>query len=197
MYAHIRGTVEEKGLDRAVIEAAGVGYELFCSEATLRQLSVGNTAKLLVHFHISQDNVALYGFYTGEERAMFRRLIGVTRVGPKLALSVLGKLSVPDIAAAILTENAAAFDRVPGMGRKTAARVLLELKEKVSGDEMLSAGVAAGAGSDMRGEAIAALLSLGYDGVTAGRAVNSVEECAKVEEMITKALREIGKRSSL
>ena len=197
MYAHIRGTVEEKGLDRAVIEAAGVGYELFCSETTLRQLSAGNQAKLLVHFHISQDNVALYGFYTSEERAMFRKLIGVTRVGPKLALSVLGKLSVLDIATAILTENAAAFDRVPGMGRKTAARVLLELKEKVSGDEMLSAGVTPGTGLDMRGEAIAALLSLGYDGVTAGRAVNSVEECAKVEEMITKALREIGKRNSL
>ncbi len=197
MYAHIRGTVEEKGIDRAVIEAAGVGYELLCSEATLRQLGVGNQAKLLVHFHISQDNVALYGFYTSEERAMFRKLIGVTRVGPKLALAVLGKLSVLDIATAILTENAAAFDRVPGMGRKTAARVLLELKEKVSGDEMLSAGVVPGTGLDMRGEAIAALLALGYDGVTAGRAVNSVEECTKVEEIITRALREIGKRNSL
>ena len=107
---------------------------------------------------------------------MFRRLIGVTRVGSNLALSVLSVLSVSDIAGAILTENAAAFDKVPGMGRKTAARVLLELKEKIGEEDMGSVGLpkAAATGLDMRGEAIAALVSLGYDGVTAGRAVSAV-----------------------
>ena len=120
----------------------------------------------------------------------------MTRVGPKLALSVLSALRVSDIAGAILTENAAAFDKVPGMGRKTAARVLLELKEKIGQDEIASAGIpqAATEGLDMRGEAIAALVSLGYDGVTAGRAVAAVGECTKVEEMITQALRTLAKR---
>lgn len=198
MYAYIRGTVDEKNLDRVVVEAAGVGYELICSDATLRQLSVGDKAKLLTHFNVSQDGtVTLYGFMTSDERAMFRRLIAVNRVGPKLALSILSKLAPSDIAMAIVTQNAAAFDRIPGLGKKTAARLLLELKEKVTEDTMgsVSAPQMAEGSVDMRAEAIAALVALGYDGVSAGRAVSSVGECARVEDMITKALREIGKRS--
>ena len=157
MYAYIRGTVDEKNIDRVVVEAAGVGYELICSDATLRQLSVGDKAKLLTHFNVSQDGtVTLYGFMTSDERAMFRSL-----------------------------------------GKKTAARLLLELKEKVTEDTMgtASAPQMAEGGVDMRAEAIAALVALGYDGVSAGRAVSAVGECARVEDMITKALREIGKRS--
>ncbi len=198
MYAYIRGIVDEKNLDRVVVEAAGVGYELICSDATLRQLSVGDEAKLLTHFNVSQDGtVTLYGFMTPDERAMFRRLIAVNRVGPKLALGILSKLTPSDIAMAIVTQNAAAFDRIPGLGKKTAARLLLELKEKVTEDTMgsVSAPQMAEGSVDMRAEAIAALVALGYDGVSAGRAVSSVGECARVEDMITKALREIGKRS--
>ena len=140
----------------------------------------------------------MYGFYTKEEREMFRRLIAVNRVGPKLALSILSKLSPQDIAMAIVTQNAAAFDRIPGLGKKTAARLLLELKEKVSEEEMASSSAAiplAGGSMDMRAEAIAALVALGYDGVSAGRAVSAVGECGRVEDMITMALREMGKRS--
>ncbi len=199
MYAHISGTVDEVLTDRAIIEAGGVGYELLCSNQTLKCLKVGSPHKLYTHFHISlsQDVMALYGFETKEERAMFRRLIGVTRVGPKLALSVLSALSVQDITLAILTENAAAFDKVSGMGRKTAARVLLELKEKVSADDAAAvpSGISSSAGSmDIRSEAIAALVSLGYDGVSAGRAVAAVEDCDRVEDMITGALREIARK---
>lgn len=198
MYAYIRGTVAQVMPDRTVIEACGVGYELYCSAETRKHLVVGKEHKLLTHFHIgfSQDVMTLYGFETEEERAMFRRLIGVTRVGPKLALSVLSVLTVSDIAGAILTENAAAFDKVPGMGRKTAARVLLELKEKIGKDEMISVGLpeTAATGVDLRTEAIAALVSLGYDGVSAGRAVAAVGECTKVEELITKALRELARK---
>ena len=198
MYAYIRGIVDEKNIDRVVVEAAGVGYELICSDATLRQLSVGDKAKLLTHFNVSQDGtVTLYGFMTSDERAMFRRLIAVNRVGPKLALGILSKLTPSDIAMAIVTQNAAAFDRIPGLGKKTAARLLLELKEKVTEDTMgsVSAPQMAEGSVDMRAEAIAALVALGYDGVSAGRAVSAVGECARVEDMITKALREIGKRS--
>ena len=192
MYAYI------KGIDRAVVEAAGVGYELLCPDSTLREITAGREAKLLAHFNITQDGVALYGFYTKEEREMFRRLIAVNRVGPKLALSILSKLSPQDIAMAIVTQNAAAFDRIPGLGKKTAARLLLELKEKVSEEEMASSSAAipsAGGSMDMRAEAIAALVALGYDGVSAGRAVSAVGECGRVEDMITMALREMGKRS--
>lgn len=199
MYAYINGIVAEKGMDRAVIEAAGVGYELLCPDSTLREIAAGREAKLFTHFNVSQDGIALYGFYTPEERAMFRRLIAVNRVGPKLALSILSRLSPSDIAMAIVTENAAAFDKIPGLGKKTAARLLLELKEKVSESDMVSAGqgtVIAG-NADMRAEAIAALVALGYDGVSAGRAVAAVGECGRVEDMITGALREMAKRSGI
>lgn len=197
MYAYIKGIVDEKGIDRAVVEAAGVGYELLCPDSTLREITAGRETKLLAHFNITQDGVALYGFYTKEEREMFRRLIAVNRVGPKLALSILSKLSPQDIAMAIVTQNAAAFDRIPGLGKKTAARLLLELKEKVSNEEMASSSVPNPSDSsmDMRAEAIAALVALGYDGVSAGRAVSAVGECGRVEDMITMALREMGKRS--
>ena len=198
MYAHISGIVEEVLADRAIVEAGGVGYELLCSSQTLKCLKAGAPHKLYTHISLSQDVMALYGFETKEERAMFRRLIGVTRVGPKLALSVLSSLSVQDITLAILTENAAAFDKVSGMGRKTAARVLLELKEKVTADDAAidsSAGIKGSTGSmDIRSEAIAALVSLGYDGVSAGRAVAAVEDCDRVEDMITGALREIARK---
>lgn len=191
MFAHIRGMVDEVGPDRAVIEAAGVGYELQCSAATLKTLKAGGQAKLLVHFHLSQDAVALYGFAAAEERAMFRRLIAVTRVGPRLALAVLSHLSVSDIAAAILTENDAALSRVPGMGKKTAARVLLELKEKVSEDMGAAGALPSGGTLDMRAEATAALVALGYDGVVAGRAVAAAPDCPRVEDLITAALRSL------
>lgn len=196
MYAHIRGTVDAVYADRAVIDANGVGYELFCSAVTLKALQAGREAKLVTHFHLAQDSVALYGFMDDAERQMFRRLISVTRVGPKLALSVLSVLTVKDIASAIVTENAAALSKIPGMGAKTAARVLLELKEKITTEDMVSVGLPASANTelDMRAEATAALVALGYDGVTAGRAVSAVGECSRVEDMITLALRELAKR---
>lgn len=196
MYAYIRGSVEEISIDRAVLDAGGVGYELIASANTLKRLALGKSAKLLTHFHVTEDSMTLYGFFEKQERDMFRRLIGVTRVGPKLALSVLSVLTPQDVAAAIVTENAAAFDRVPGMGRKSAARVLLELKEKISNEEMLGVGVAPaekGEKSDMRAEAVAALVGLGYDGASASRAVAGVAEAGSVEELLTKALRALAK----
>lgn len=194
MYAHIRGTVDAVYPDRAVIEASGVGYELFCSSMTLGKLLTGREAKLYTHFHIAQDAVALYGFGTESERAMFRKLIGVSRIGPKVALNVLSVLTPEDVALAVVTDNAAAFDRVQGMGRKTAARVILELKEKVEAAEGIPVSKADDASSGMRAEAIAALVSLGYDGALAGRIVAELPECSAVEEMIKAALREISKR---
>ena len=195
MYAHIRGTIDAVLPDRAVIEANGVGYELFCSSMTLRELLPGKTAKLYTHFHIAQDAVALYGFGSEDERSMFRKLIGVSRIGPKVALNVLSVLTPEDVSLAVITDNTAAFDRVQGMGRKTAARVILELKEKVDAAEMLKPETEAkGDSSAMRSEAIAALVSLGYDGALAGRIVADIPDKDNVEDMIKAALREISKR---
>ena len=192
MYAYITGIVDELLTDRAVLEAGGVGYELFCSAMTLKRLRAGQKERLYTHLHLAEGIMALYGFYEPEEKDMFRRLLTVTRVGPKLALSVLSVLTPSDVAGAIVTNNAAAFDRVSGMGRKTAQRVLLELKERVETSEMLGGGANANA-PDIRSEAVAALVSLGYDGLAAGKAVAAIEKAESVEALITAALRRMAK----
>ena len=179
MYAYISGIVDELLPDRAILEAGGVGYELFCSAMTLKRLHGGQKERLYTHLHLTEGVMALYGFYDTDEKDMFRRLLSVTRVGPKLALAVLSVLNPSDVAGAIVTNNAAAFDRVPGMGRKTAQRVLLELKERVGTSEMLGSNANQDA-PDIRSEAIAALVSLGYDGLAAGKAVSSIEQAIRI-----------------
>lgn len=197
MYAYIRGTIDETGADRAVIEAGGVGYELFASSMTLKTLIVGEQAKLYTHLHLAEGVQALYGFADTEERDMFRKLLNVSRIGPKVALSVLSTMTPADVCAAIVTDNPAAFDRVSGMGRKTAQRVILELGESIRQES--SSAVPQKAGSDrpslptMQSEAVAALTSLGYDGLTASRAVAKIKEADSVEELITKALKSMAK----
>ena len=197
MYAYIRGIVDETGADRAVIEAAGVGYELFCSSLTLKTLTIGDEAKLFTHLHLAEGVQALYGFADTEERDMFRKLLNVSRIGPKLALSVLSTMTPSDVRAAIVTDNPAAFDHVSGMGRKTAQRVILELGESIRQE---NAGFAPVKAADtkpslpsLQSEAVAALTSLGYDGLTASRAVAKIKEADSVEELITKALRSMAK----
>ncbi len=197
MYAYIRGIVSDIAADRAVLEAAGVGYELFAGRKTLDKLILGEEAKLYTHLHLAEGVQALYGFYDPEEREMFRRLIGITRVGPKLAVSVLSVMEPSDVISAVVTDNPAAFDAVQGMGRKMAQRVILELKEQVK-DAPIPVGKAGQAipvnvPENIRSEAVQALVALGYDGLTASRAVSTVEEAKNVEELITKALRKLAR----
>lgn len=184
--------VDEVTADRAIVEAGGVGYELLASTQTLNRIARGQRVRLYTHLHLAEGVMALYGFYATQERDMFRRLMSVSRVGPKLALAVLSKLTVGDVTAAIVTNNAAAFDRVPGMGRKTAARVLLELREHVEAGQ-LAPSEQNERGEDVRAEAVAALVQLGYDGLSASRAVTAVEDARTVEEMITRALKKLAK----
>ena len=197
MYAYIKGTVEDLGADRAVVEACGVGYELFCSTMTLKTLALHTEAKLFTHLHLAEGVQALYGFADTEERDMFRKLLGVSRIGPKLAQSVLSSMTPSDIRAAIATDNPAAFDRVVGMGRKTAQRMILELQESI---RLETAGLQPAKKQDdkpslpsMQSEAVQALTSLGYDGLTASRAVAKIKEASSVEELITKALKSMAK----
>ena len=197
MYAYIRGIVSDITQDRAVLEAAGVGYELFAGRKTLDKLILGEEAKLYTHLHLAEGVQALYGFYTEEEREMFRRLIGISRVGPKLAVSVLSVMEPSDVISAVVTDNPTAVDPVQGMGRKMAQRVILELKEQVK-DAPLPVGkpgqaVQIGVAENIRAEAVQALVALGYDGLTASRAVSAVEEAKNVEELITKALRKLAR----
>lgn len=196
MYAYIKGPVTDITLDTAVVEAGGVGYEMHISSKTADKISIGEVCVLYAHLHLADGIQALYGFYSEEERTMFRQLITVTRVGPKLALSVLSQMTPQDIASAVVTETVSAFDAVPGMGRKTAQRVILELKEQFKGylptvsvnDKNAVPGTAP---QNIQMDAVAALISLGYDGLTASKAVSQITDADSVEILITKALRKL------
>ncbi len=202
MFAFLRGVAAEIESDRAALDVGGVGYELLCSSTTLSRLKKGQEALLYVHMNVAQDAIALYGFATKEERAMFRRLMGVSRVGPKAALSVLSAMQPADVAMAIVAGDETALARAPGLGKKTAQRIILELKEKIATEEaFLSAGGSGAAAAavpladEIRQEAVTALVALGYDAGTAARAVSSVTEPAvRVEDLLKAALRQLGRR---
>jgi holliday junction DNA helicase RuvA len=131
----VEGIVAERGPDRAVILTGGVGYELHVSATTMAALPPsGRTARVLTHLHVRDDAMVLFGFATPTERELFLLLIGVTGVGPKLALAVLSVLSPDALRRAVLSGDADAITVVPGVGKKVAARMVLDLKEKLGGE---------------------------------------------------------------
>jgi holliday junction DNA helicase RuvA len=138
--ALLEGRVAERGADRAVLSAGGVGYEIHCSATTLASLpAVGRTARVLTHLHVRDDALMLFGFATAIERDLFLLLVGVNGVGPKLALAVLSVLSPEAFRRAVLAGDAEAITVVPGVGKKVAARIVLDVKEKLGGDVDLPA----------------------------------------------------------
>ena len=197
MYAHIEGIVAEKEQDFIVLDAHGVGYLLNVSGATLSMApAVGEKMKLFCVLNVREDAMELCGFYSREEKKMYERLRSVSGVGSKTALQILSALSVRDLSIALVSGDAAALTRVPGIGKKTAQRLVLELKDKVD-DEQLTAQAASispkvNAGG-AEAEAIAALISLGYSSSEAAKAVSMVAgQTQEADKMIFLALRGLG-----
>jgi Holliday junction DNA helicase RuvA len=191
MYEYIKGEVAEKGLNYAVIEAGGVGYRIYTNAYTLMKLNE-TTAKLFSYLYVREDEHTLYGFFTQEEKNMFLRLLGISGIGPKVALAVLSAMTVNDVAVAIITSNTKAFSKVSGVGNKTAQRIILELKEKIESKEAveLMGGLNAEGGQDAAAEAVNALCALGYVRGEAFSAVTSVCKLAdSTEEIILLALK--------
>ena len=197
MIAHIQGIVSEKNTDNCVIDVSGVGFELSVSSSTLSQLpKLGESAKLYVYMAVREDAMELYGFFTKEEKKMFLRLISVTGIGPRTALGVLSALSVHDLSVALVTGDAAALARAPGIGKKTAQRLVLELKDKVDNDDLTGKGTQTTfvpAAKSAEAEAIEALMALGYASNEAAKAVSEVAGQADTTgEVVRLALRRLG-----
>jgi len=194
LLAHVNGLVAEKGEGLLVIECGGVGYQLTVSAATLSQApAAGERMKCYTHLSVREDAVELFGFATREEKRMFLKLTGVSGIGPRSAIQVLSALSVHDLSLAIVTGDAAALSRAPGIGKKTAQRLILELKDKVDNAELaasgtpLPVGAAAGSAAD---EAVEALMALGYQAGEAARAVSAVSPLpAQASEIVRLALK--------
>jgi Holliday junction DNA helicase RuvA len=159
--ASLDGTVSAVFADSLILEVGGVGYRVFCAPAALSTVRTGERAKLFTHHLVREDAQALYGFLTPEELGFFGLLLTVTGVGPKVALAIIGSRAVGDLQLAILSDDLALLTAVPGVGRKLAARTVLELKEKVAAAGV-AAGAASGGAAGGESEVVAALLALGY-----------------------------------
>jgi len=193
MIASLSGKVQERGVDHAVIECGGVGYRVAASTHTLGKLPpVGKQASVLTHLILRDDGAHLYGFTAAEERELFLGLISVSGVGPKMALAVLSGSTVQDTRLAIASGDVKRFQVVPGIGRKTAERVIVELRERIAG-ELAAEPSAVTAEAGARVLAREGLVGLGYDPAEAESmledAVAAAADDAAPEELIAAALR--------
>ena len=195
MIGRLRGTLVGKAPPWLVLEVGGVGYELEAPMSTFYDLpELGREVVLLTHYAVREDTVALYGFLREGERALFRNLLKVSGIGAKIALAVLSGVSVDEFARLVQAGDAAALTRIPGIGKKTAERMVVELRDRAAS---LGAGVpsaAPGKGgavpADPLGEATVALQALGYKPADAARmARQAVEEGDGAEAIIRKALK--------
>lgn len=170
MIGSLRGPVTHVGLDHVLVELGGIGYRVVVSPANLARLRPGSEAHLFTHHLVREDQEALFGFAKFEELAFFELLMTVTGVGPRLALAITAAHPVTKLQLAIVGDDVDVFTSVSGVGRKTAQRVILELKEKVHAAGIAAGGGGAAADSDV----VAALESLGYTATEARRAAGAV-----------------------
>ena len=189
MIGSVRGPVTHLGPDYVLIEVGGIGYRVVAGPSLLSKLRVRREASVYTHHLVREDQEALFGFGTTEELAFFELLMTVSQVGPRLALAITAAHAVTKLQLAIVTDDVDVFTSVSGVGRKTAQRVILELKEKVH-----AAGIAAGGAGTTDSDVVAALESLGYSATEARRAAGAVAGTAgELDARIKAALQELAR----
>lgn len=201
MIAFLVGTIEEKYENVLIMDVNGVGYELLISNNTLVALpNVNETTKVLTYLHVKEDGVALYGFATPEEKSIFMKLITVSGVGPKMAITILSGMKISDLIVAITREDVSLLSKIKGLGKKTAERICLELKDKINATgfetdlfnykENLGNFINENALKD----AVDTLIALGVNKNEAyGLARANAGDGATAEEIILKVLRQLGR----
>jgi len=172
LIARLKGTLVEKSPNRLIVDVAGVGYDVLVPLSTFYRLGeAGSAVTLRVHTHVREEVIALYGFHTALELDLFERLITINGIGPKLALAVLSGIDTTDLVRAIRTQDVARLTRIPGVGRKTAERIGLELKDRLP--QATDVDVITPDGGDRRTDLLSALTNLGYKGAVAEKAVDA------------------------
>ena len=179
MIAYLRGKIAKKSNTYVIVETAGIGYQVFVSPSTLAKLPEGldgqEEVRIFTYMNVKEDGISLYGFSSMEEQEMFLRLLSVSGVGPKGALGFLSQLSPQEIVMAILTDDIKTLSKSPGVGRKTAQRVVLELKDKCSMQDAVAIPTQGGVTIEgAKFEAMEAMEALGYSRAEAAKAVNAV-----------------------
>jgi len=187
MIGSLRGRITSKTPPQLTVEVGGVGYELEAPMSTFFHLpAVGTDVQLLTHLVVREDAHVLYGFGSEEERRLFRSLIKVSGVGPKIALALLSGISVSDFYVCVQGQDIAALTRVPGIGRKTAERLIIEMRDRLAAPELAGAG---GGGASPEAEAYDALVALGYRPAEATRLLKAAGPGTQsTEELIRRAL---------
>ena len=209
MIGKLKGKVDAIGESHAIVDVNGVGYEVQCSARTLRGMELGQDISLTIDTHVREDAIRLFGFASEIERSLFRTLQQIQGVGSKVALSVLGTLSPPDLASAIALGNWAAVEQTPGVGKKLAQRIVLELKDKAPA--LTLSGLAAPAATQGKtngsaapspahsaaAEAISALVNLGYNPQQAAAAIatagGELGDDADTAKLIRRGLKELAR----
>jgi Holliday junction DNA helicase RuvA len=188
MIAHLRGKLLEKHPNQAVVETAGVGYDVVISVPTFSELpAVGSEVALHIHTHVREDQLALYGFVHPEEKQLFEKLITVSGIGPKLAMTILSGMAADDMANAIRGNDIGRLTRIPGIGKKTAERMVLELRDKLP---PVGAGkvLAIPSLNAVQEDVLSALVNLGYQRAAAEKALSSIDKNGPFEAMFRAAL---------
>ena len=200
MISYVRGELAAVEEDKAVIDVGGVGYGVFMSGQALSILPpVGNEVKIHTYLNVKEDSMQLFGFLTREDLEVFRLVIGVSGIGPKGGLNILSCLSPDELRFAVMSGDAKAISAAPGIGKKTAEKLILELKDKMKIEDVLehaahgdeAPGAVSGASeSGMQAEAVQALVALGYGSAESMRAVKKTsQECGTVEDIVKEALK--------
>lgn len=201
MISYIRGELVAIEKEKVIVDVGGVGYGIFMPETSARLLSqTGNEVKLHTYLNVREDAMQLFGFLTRDDLEVFKLLIGVSGIGPKGALSILSKLTADDLRFAVMSGDAKAIASAQGIGKKTAEKVIIELKDKLDLEEMLhrskedgdtAISIDSGA-NEIQSEAVQALVALGYGSTESLKAVKKVTtENATVEEVLKQALKNL------
>ena len=202
MISYIRGILAEKEEDQIVVEASSIGYEIHVPLSFLEELPpVGEEVRIYTYLQVKEDALNLFGFRSRQDLKMFKQLLGVNGIGPKGALGLLSAMRPDDLRLAVISGDAKAISATPGIGKKTAEKLILELKDKLNIEDMLehaahggdSEDLASGtdtASNTMQAEAVQALTALGYGSAESLRAVKkSSPECSSVEDILKEALK--------
>ena len=199
MISSVKGIVLHKEPSLLVIESSGIGYDIHCSQTAYEQASaVGQEYRIFTRHVIREDSQTLYGFASLSERGLFDLVIAVSGIGPKTGLGIISALAAPKVREAIITKDLVTLTALPGIGKKTAERLIVELRDKMLKDDNSitdgSSNLDAG-GSNIRSEALSALIALGYNRATAEKAIRDVirnepKESEKIETLIKAALRQ-------
>lgn len=195
MIAHLTGKLIEKSANRVIIEVHGVGYEVAIPFSTYYELGeAGDPVSLRIYTHVKEDALSLYGFLSADEKALFTRLISVSGIGPKLAVAILSGLPVEEFIDAIREGDVVKLNAIPGVGKKTAERLVLEMKDKVLELFPERDPVALGTVGSLQSDVVSALINLGYPKHSAEKAVSrAIEEdrAAPFEMLLKRSLKRV------